>query len=123
MTQLSHDGADSVLRPSRVEPGGPGRLTGVRHGSIPVVRATGGLADGVIYADTITEAGASFVLTRSTAAALLDRVAGGLTAERRRECRRVLMWRTMGAGFSWNCAASHDDAVYGPALDRARTRT
>ncbi len=112
-----------MLRPSRVEPGGPGRLTGVRHGSIPVVRATGGLADGVIHADTITEAGAGFVLTHSATVALLNAVAGGLTADRRRERWRALMWRTMGADFSRKCAASHDYAVYGPALDRARTRT
>ena len=86
------------------------------------MRLTGGLADGVIYADTITEAGMGVVLTPSTAVALLDAVAGGLTADRRRERWRVLMWRTMGADFSWERDARHDDVVYGPALDRARTR-
>ena len=123
LAQCIGGGADIIRRPLGVEPGGLGRVTTAGNGSRRVVPVGGGLADTAIYADTITEAGASFVLTRSTTPALLNAVAGGLTGDRRRECRQVLMWRTMGAGFSWNCAASHDDAVYGPALDRARTRT
>jgi starch synthase len=78
------------------------------------------LADIVIDADTSTEAGMGFVVTRASAVALLNTVAGGLTADYQPERWRALMWRTMGADFSWQRTARRYHAVYGEALDRAR---
>lgn len=51
---LSHRmfaGGDAVLVPSRFEPCGLTQMYGLRHGTIPVVAATGGLADTVIHAN------------------------------------------------------------------------
>jgi starch synthase len=52
--------SDIYLMPSRYEPGGLNQLYSYRYGSIPVVRATGGLDDSVYDYDERTKQGTGF---------------------------------------------------------------
>ncbi len=66
---LSHKveaGSDIFLMPSRYEPGGLNQLYSLRYGTVPVVRATGGLDDTIDEwnAEQRTGTGFNFTATR-----------------------------------------------------------
>ena len=64
-----HAGADFFLMPSRHEPCGLGQMYAMRYGTLPIVRATGGLADTVTAYDESSGDGTGFVFLAPTAAA------------------------------------------------------
>ncbi|MBI5365820.1 MAG: glycogen synthase GlgA [Planctomycetes bacterium] len=79
--QLAHEihaGADLFLMPSRYEPCGLNQLYGLRYGSVPLVRETGGLADTVVDATPESLAAGSatgFVFKKYNAEELLAAIA------------------------------------------------
>jgi len=106
LAQRIYAGTDMFLMPSRFEPCGLGQLIAMRYGNVPVVRATGGLADTVQNFDPATGQGNGFSFTDYTPAALLDAVRRALAIYREdKPTWRLLMERGMRADFSWNASA------------------
>lgn len=109
---LSHriyGGADAILVPSRQEPCGLTQMYALRYGALPVVRATGGLADTVV--DATPEAiragrATGFVFQEARPEALIGALERALTLYRDQRGTWVeLQKRGMAQDFGWGRAA------------------
>ncbi|GBD11616.1 Glycogen synthase [bacterium HR23] len=105
-------GADMLLMPSRYEPSGLTQMYALRYGTVPIVRATGGLKDTVQEYDPSTGQGTGFLFERYTAEAMLEAVGRALALYRRRREWIRLVRNGMGADFSWRRSAQEYLAVY-----------
>ena len=98
--------ADILLMPSRFEPCGLNQLYSLRYGTVPVVRATGGLADTVLDFDPTTGKGNGFSFTDYTPEAMLGALRRAVELYRRdRRAWRELMIRGMREDHSWGASA------------------
>ena len=105
---LSHRiyaGADLFLMPSAFEPGGLGQLIALRYGTVPVVRATGGLADTVTDLDADPVHGNGFSFSAYDPSALLDTLRRALRAYSDREHWPTLVRRAMAYDSRWSASA------------------
>jgi starch synthase len=98
-------GADVFLMPSRYEPCGLNQMYSLRYGTVPVVRATGGLDD-TIEKDT------GFKFAEYSGAALLDAVRSAAQAFADQDAWRAMMRRGMAQDFSWGSSAARYSALY-----------
>jgi len=104
-------GADIFVMPSRFEPCGLNQMYSLRYGTLPVVRATGGLADTVIDAAN-EKHGNGFVFGPATAAALLEALQRATETWHEPERWRRLQKHGMTRNSSWEEAARHYVALY-----------
>jgi starch synthase len=109
-------GADILLMPSRYEPGGLTQLYGFKYGTIPVVRATGGLKDTVSPFSAGRGTGNGFVFSAFERQGLLRAVDRALSAYRRPEAWAHLVQNAMAADYSWERSARGYLDVYRKAL-------
>ncbi len=109
-------GSDMFLMPSRYEPCGLNQIYSLKYGTVPVVRATGGLDDTIENWDPRTGKGTGFKFSEYTGEALLDTVKLALKAYQDREAWQKLMRNGMSKDFSWNASAREYLRVY----ERAR---
>ena len=117
-------GADMFLMPSRYEPCGLGQMIGMRYGTIPIVRRTGGLADTVVEARPARRTGTGFGFAEPTARALLEAATRALAAYREPALWRQLQRNAMAQDFSWPASAREYVALYRKAAKAAgRGRT
>ncbi|MBK5257488.1 MAG: glycogen synthase GlgA [Vicinamibacteria bacterium] len=105
-------GADMLLIPSRFEPCGLTQLYSMRYGTIPIVRATGGLVDTVQHFDARAKAGTGFVFEYADLTGLLWAIDEALSAYARPGPWSDLMRRAMTRDFSWGLSAERYEAVY-----------
>jgi starch synthase len=112
---LSHRiyaGADFFLMPSAFEPGGLGQLIALRYGTLPIVHATGGLADTVTDIDDSPSAGNGLSFTRYSASALLDTLRRALRLYAQRELWPTLVARAMAYDSRWSASAYDYGELY-----------
>jgi starch synthase len=98
-------GADLFLMPSLYEPCGLNQIYSLRYGTIPVVRATGGLED-TIQEDT------GFKFYDYSVGGLYDALRAALGAFRNRDPWIERMRRGMLKDFSWNASARQYSELY-----------
>lgn len=105
-------GADMFLMPSRYEPSGLNQMYSMRYGTVPIVRATGGLDDSVEPWDSATGKGTGFKFTPYAGAVLLATVHDALKAFKDQEAWRKLMLYGMKKDFSWTASAREYVKIY-----------
>ena len=111
-------GADIFLMPSLYEPCGLNQIFSLRYGTIPVVRATGGLKDTVEDHDPAHRTGTGFVFGPYEPAALLEALERALAAFTQQKDWPGLMRRAMSKDFSWERSARSYAGLYQTLVSR-----
>ncbi len=109
-------GSDMFLMPSRYEPCGLNQIYSLRYGTVPVVRATGGLEDTIEPWDARSGKGTGFKFADYNGEELLLTIKKALQAYRDQSSWQTLMRNGMSKDFSWNTSAKEYVRVY----ERAR---
>ena len=115
LAHLIQAAADIFLMPSQYEPCGLAQLYAFRYGTIPVVRATGGLVDTVVDANeqTLADGTASgFVFEVFETAALEAAVHRAIETWADRPRWAGLIQQVMGQDWSWETSARHYRDLY-----------
>ena len=105
-------GADIFLMPSRFEPCGLNQMYSLRYGTVPVVRATGGLYDTVRDFEPDTGEGTGFTFESYTSAALLEALRRALGTFRNRPAWRRIQRAGMRQDHSWGVSAQQYVETY-----------
>ncbi len=105
-------GADMFLMPSRYEPCGLNQIYSLKYGTVPVVRATGGLDDTIEPWDPKTGKGTGFKFSEYSGEALLNTLHAALAVYKDQKNWQALMRNGMGKDFSWNASAKEYVRVY-----------
>jgi starch synthase len=112
-------GSDMFLMPSRFEPCGLNQIYSLRYGTVPVVRATGGLDDTVQNYEESNNQGTGFKFEEYSGEQLLDAVRRALKVFRDPKAWQVLQANGMLKDFSWKTSAAAYVTLY-EAAKRSR---
>jgi starch synthase len=108
-------GADVFLMPSRFEPCGLNQMYSLRYGTVPVVRATGGLRDTVTNYNPATGEGTGFTFDEYSPSALVGTLTWALDIYKDRERWRRIQQAGMREDNSWEARARNYVEVYNRA--------
>jgi starch synthase len=109
---LVEGGADIFLMPSRFEPCGLNQMYSMRYGTVPVVRAVGGLVDTVRPYDPRNASGTGFLFEPYDAAALFEALTRAIAVYHQPRIWRRLQVNGMKKDFSWGRSAAEYVKVY-----------
>ena len=122
MAARIYAGCDLFAMPSRYEPCGLGQMISLRYGTIPVVRATGGLADTIREYDPATGEGNGFLFDSFKPGRFLEAIEKAYRAYQVRDQWKSLVKKAMGLDFSWDASAQKYLELYRLAVGMARER-
>jgi len=105
-------GADMFLMPSRYEPCGLNQIYSLRYGTVPVVRATGGLDDTIEPFDAESGRGTGFKFDAYEGKALLACMRQALQVHKDQKAWRKLQANGMAKDFSWERSAAEYARLY-----------
>ncbi len=105
-------GSDMFLMPSRFEPCGLGQLIALRYGTIPVVRATGGLLDTITDYDEGREHANGFIFDHFTERSMLNTIERAISIYHNPPEWKRLIQNAMGQDFSWKRSSREYLAYY-----------
>ena len=120
---LVEGGADIFLMPSRFEPCGLNQMYSLRYGTVPVVRAVGGLVDTVKPHNPKNGQGTGFLFSDYHPAAMLTALRGALAAYPNKKIWSRLQKNGMKADFSWGRSAAEYVKMYRTVCRRNAGRT
>jgi starch synthase len=113
--ELAHKveaGADMFLMPSRYEPSGLNQMYSLKYGTVPIVRATGGLDDSIEPFDVEHGTGTGFKFQEYTGEALLYAVRQALHHYMDERIWKRIQLNGMAKDFSWKGPASEYAKLY-----------
>jgi starch synthase len=122
LAHLIEGGADLFLMPSRYEPCGLNQMYSQRYGTVPVVRATGGLVDSVEPWDPATRRGTGFLFAEYSGEAMLRALRAALRTFRTPADWKRLQQNGMKQDFSWERSARDYVKVYKGVIAARRGR-
>ena len=120
LAHLVEGGADMFLMPSRFEPCGLNQMYSLRYGTVPIVRATGGLFDTVHDVDRATGRGTGFTFVEHSPVALLGALGRAVEMFENRPGWRRIQRAGMREDFSWDASAREYVKVYERAISANR---
>ncbi|MBA4392542.1 MAG: glycogen synthase GlgA [Desulfobacca sp.] len=111
-------GADMLLMPSLYEPCGLDQLYALKYGTIPIVRAVGGLEDTVVDYNSHSDQGTGFKFKEYEWEKLLQTIQRALAVYRDKPRWKRLIQRAMNQDFSWEKSAAQYEWLYKKALQK-----
>jgi starch synthase len=110
-------GADIFLMPSKYEPCGLNQMYSLKYGTVPLVRATGGLDDTIIdFPSSPSLSGNGFKFEEYTSAALLAKIREARSCYRNSEVWNRIIQNGMACDFSWGSCAHTYEELYKKAI-------
>ena len=113
-------GADMFLMPSRYEPCGLNQIYSLKYGTVPIVRATGGLDDTIETFDLQHGTGTGFKFVEYSGAALVQCVRQALQLFTDERIWKRIQLNGMAKDFSWKMSAAEYAKLYAAAWRPSR---
>jgi starch synthase len=111
-----------LLVPSRYEPCGLTQIYALRYGTVPIVRATGGLDDTIRQFDLRTGEGTGFKFVEFEANALLDQIRAAAETFNNKASWKTIVRNGMMADFSWEESAQEYVSLFRKITRNKKTK-